>query len=82
MCKISQLSDIKDLNISSNQNMVKYLDRLVKLEHQAAQKGVGMWTVAEMEKKSKVKTGFSVFKSVIMGPVNGIRWMYRKLRRN
>lgn len=79
LCKISQLSDITDLGIASNQNMVKYLDRLVRLEHQAAKKGVGMWT--ETKEKSITRKGLNMVKNLVVGPFNMLRWVFRKMRR-
>lgn len=51
----------------------------MKFEHQAAKKGVGMWT--KDSEKSRTRSGLSVVKNIIIGPFHGLKWIYKKLRR-
>ncbi|XP_052821504.1 protein C3orf33 homolog [Mya arenaria] len=80
ICKISSLEQLKEIDpASTNQNLLQYIDRLVKLEHQASSKSVGMWT--QSEDKVWSKKGLNLVKFVLTGPINIVKYIIRQLRR-
>ncbi|KAH3858440.1 protein C3orf33 homolog [Dreissena polymorpha] len=80
LCKISQLSDLEGAKgVSTNQNMLLYLDRLVKFEHYAASKRLGMWTQSDKLLKNQ-SLPLKVIMAVLKSPVTLIKWLYRKRR--
>lgn len=79
LASISSLNSLEQTGkMTSNQNILLYLDRLVKLEQKAAEKGVGMWT--ETTEKTFGRKTWEVLKIVLSSPYRLGKWIYRKRR--
>lgn len=77
LATISSLSNIEETgNLATNKHMLQYLDRLVKLEHKASTKGIGIWT--QSKDKTLGRKSWEALKFIISSPFKVIRWIYKK----
>ncbi|XP_060563004.1 protein C3orf33-like [Ruditapes philippinarum] len=79
LSKISSLSHLEENDmLLTNQNLLLYLDQLVKLEDIASKKGIGMWK--QPEENSWRKKSLTAVGSILSSPFRAIKWMYKKWR--
>lgn len=77
LSKISSLASLEESGkMPTNKNLLLYLDRLVKLEHTADKKGVGMWN--QPKETSVIKKGLLGVKNIVTSPLKIVRWIYMK----
>ena len=83
LCRVASL----DTNYSSfheDKFLLKYLDKLIKLESVASHKKVGLWGSAEIlaKKENKhIRTSFRIIKSVVSSPYNLFKWIFTKIKK-
>ena len=83
LCRVTSL----ETNYSSfpeDKFLLKYLDRLIKLESEASRKKVGLWGSFEMSEKNEnkaLKTSVRVLKSIVASPYNLFKWIYIKFKK-
>ena len=83
LCRVASL-DTNYSSVSEDRIVLKYLDRLIKLESEASRKKVGLWGSAELlgEKEHKhIRTSFRIIKSIVSSPYNLFKWIYTKIKK-